>query len=202
MQRPKVSKFGLSTMLVATLITGISISVAQANSNPLTACVNKKTGTIVKISTKSSLKCSKSQTKIEFGATGATGATGPAGATGATGPAGATGATGPAGANGATGAPGAPGANGTDGFDAYQIWVFQQLMNENEQDPFTEGDPRLSLDAFFNSLKGETGETGPAGPAGPAGAPGSDAMVTCATLQTLLGTDFLAGSGCQPPQAG
>lgn len=122
-----------------------------------------------------------------IGATGATGATGPAGATGATGPAGATGATGPAGTGatgtagptgatgpaGATGATGAAGATGSTG---------------------ATGAAGPTGAAGATGSVGPAGGVGPAGPAGPTGATGATGPAGSTGSTGATGATGAAGS--------
>jgi hypothetical protein len=100
-----ISRFGIGVLLViGVLIVESSTSSSQTALNNV--CVNNKTGSMRYLLKNSKQVCNKTEVKLiwsQSGATGATGATGVAGATGATGVAGATGATGVAGTNGTNG---------------------------------------------------------------------------------------------------
>jgi|688.fasta_scaffold339192_1 hypothetical protein len=112
----------LATLVVVSGYLAISVTVQAATTTSYIVCVNKSTGAMRQVASRTA--CKTFENRIALGAAGPTGPRGPAGSTGSrgstgatgpqggTGPIGPRGSAGPAGAAGATGAPGPTGPTG------------------------------------------------------------------------------------------
>ena len=112
----KLANVLLATLVVVSGYLAISVTVQAATTTSYIVCVNKSTGAMRQVASRTA--CKTFENRIALGAVGPTGPQGPAGSTGsrgstgATGPQGDTGPIGPRGSAGPTGAPGAMGPAG------------------------------------------------------------------------------------------
>ena len=111
--RRTLSLLALTSLLAVGLLAVPASGIAATKTTTIYSCVNKKTGALRIVKSKST-KCKKGEKKLSW--TSVTGTpTAPAGAVGPQGPAGPAGAQGPAGAAGAAGVAGGVGPAGADG---------------------------------------------------------------------------------------